>query len=57
MHQRALAAGRAGVPARHLPRRAGQAAPPAFVLGYGSVPPDRAELGIRLLAESIADLL
>ena len=57
VHERALAAGVRVYPLATYRAQAGQGRTPAFVLGYGSVPPDRAELGIRRLAESIADLL
>jgi GntR family transcriptional regulator/MocR family aminotransferase len=56
--ERALAVGVRVYPlATYRARPARDAPRPAFVLGYGSVPPDRAELGIRRLAESIEDLL
>jgi GntR family transcriptional regulator / MocR family aminotransferase len=56
VHERALAAGVRVYPLATYRARPGTGGAPAFVLGYGSVPPERAEHGVRLLAGAIADL-
>ena len=54
--ERALAAGVRVNPLRQYRASPRSSHPPALVLGYGAIPPAASELGVRLLAEAIANL-